>query len=441
MRNAALFPILMPKKLQVKGLLFFIFVAISGLNVYGQPRSYIDTAGLVGWWPFTGNAIDSSGHGNNGKVSGATLTVDRFGSANSAYSFDGATNYIALGNFSGLNFFLSDFTFSVWFLNKDFANASERMIIGKDSACYTPGQFRISLQEGACFPLSYNNIGMQAEGLGIICDAHPPAPGLWNSLIIVKSASSARMYINGTLVANQPVNTSLMAEDINFDCYIGSRKATPSCRTYAGFSNFFLGCIDDVGIWKRGLSPCEVEKLYLATSSLITGNPENAIAAPGRTATFSIADTGSNATYQWQENTGRGFLNLTGKSPYSGVHTKTLTISPASPDMNGNEYRCTRNGGVCTDTSQKAILTIRTGSPATTTEDDITVLPNAADYSVAVSAAFIIEKAELTNMSGQVMFSGKNVNKNSLVIDMKNFPRGFYILKINDTYSRTIMKE
>ncbi len=50
--------------------------------------TYVPTTGLVGWWPFNGNANDESGNGNNGTVNGAILTSDRFGIANKAYSFD-----------------------------------------------------------------------------------------------------------------------------------------------------------------------------------------------------------------------------------------------------------------------------------------------------------------------------------------------------------------
>ena len=41
--------------------------------------SYVPTNGLVGWWPFNGNANDESGNGNHGTVNGAALTSDRFG--------------------------------------------------------------------------------------------------------------------------------------------------------------------------------------------------------------------------------------------------------------------------------------------------------------------------------------------------------------------------
>lgn len=53
--------------------------------------------GLVAYYPFNGNADDESGNGNDGTVVGATLTTDRLGNPNSAYSFDGNDDYIDLG--------------------------------------------------------------------------------------------------------------------------------------------------------------------------------------------------------------------------------------------------------------------------------------------------------------------------------------------------------
>ena len=71
--------------------------------VYAQVPSYVPTNGLVGWWPFNGNANDESGNNNNGTVNGATLTTDRIGIANSAYSFDGKSNNIIIQNSKSLN--------------------------------------------------------------------------------------------------------------------------------------------------------------------------------------------------------------------------------------------------------------------------------------------------------------------------------------------------
>ena len=65
---------------------FFICIC-----TFAQVPSYVPTNGLVGYWPFNGNANDESGNGNNGTVNGATLTSDRFGNANGAYSFNGSS--------------------------------------------------------------------------------------------------------------------------------------------------------------------------------------------------------------------------------------------------------------------------------------------------------------------------------------------------------------
>jgi hypothetical protein len=56
----------------------------------------IPTSGLIGRWEFSGNANDGSGSGNHGTVVGATLVNDRCGNPNSAYSFNGISDYITM---------------------------------------------------------------------------------------------------------------------------------------------------------------------------------------------------------------------------------------------------------------------------------------------------------------------------------------------------------
>jgi PKD repeat protein len=56
---------------------------------------YIPRNGLIGWWPFNGNANDESGNGNNGLVNGAILTSDRFDINARAFGFDGINDFIS----------------------------------------------------------------------------------------------------------------------------------------------------------------------------------------------------------------------------------------------------------------------------------------------------------------------------------------------------------
>ena len=69
--------------------------------------------GLIAYWPFDGNANDSSGNGNNGIVHGAIPSADRFGRPGKAYYFDG-TSHILVPNSSSLELGGTDFTVSFW---------------------------------------------------------------------------------------------------------------------------------------------------------------------------------------------------------------------------------------------------------------------------------------------------------------------------------------
>lgn len=97
--------------LLVFGGAFFLSVAFS------QPALALSTSdGLVGYFPFSGNAEDKSGNSNHGEVNGATPTEDRFGNAGSAYSFDGVDDHIKIPLADHLQFNpnVNSFTISVW---------------------------------------------------------------------------------------------------------------------------------------------------------------------------------------------------------------------------------------------------------------------------------------------------------------------------------------
>jgi hypothetical protein len=75
--------------------LFFAIFLLVLFNAQAQSQT-LPTDGLVGYFPFNGNANDESGNAHPGTVYGATPTTDRFGNPNSAYYFDGVDNYIVL---------------------------------------------------------------------------------------------------------------------------------------------------------------------------------------------------------------------------------------------------------------------------------------------------------------------------------------------------------
>lgn len=76
---------------------------------------------------------------------------------------------------------------------------------------------------------------------------------------------------------------------------------------------------------------------------------------------FTASATGTSVTYQWQLNSGGGYGNLANGGNYSGVTTKTLTISGSMTALNGYQYRCIASG-TCSpaDTSLPATLNVGT---------------------------------------------------------------------------------
>jgi hypothetical protein len=60
-------------------------------TVQGSPITNVAVhCDLLAYFPFSGNANDASGYGNDGVAAGATLTTDRNGDANSAYALAGS---------------------------------------------------------------------------------------------------------------------------------------------------------------------------------------------------------------------------------------------------------------------------------------------------------------------------------------------------------------
>jgi len=94
----------------MKLILIALLTALACTGITAQLPSYLPAEGLVGWWPFNGNANDESGNGNHGTVNGATLAEDRFGQVNSSFLFNGNSQNIACASIDNI----SSLTLSFW---------------------------------------------------------------------------------------------------------------------------------------------------------------------------------------------------------------------------------------------------------------------------------------------------------------------------------------
>ena len=62
--------------------------------------------GAIATYTFTGDARDESGNEHHSHIYGTVLTEDRVGNPNWAYAFNGSSDYIDIGNETGLKPYL-----------------------------------------------------------------------------------------------------------------------------------------------------------------------------------------------------------------------------------------------------------------------------------------------------------------------------------------------
>ncbi len=231
--------------------LIFGFAILLVLIAHAQIPSYVPTNGLVGWYPFTGNCNDLSTNANNGMSMGATLTTDRFGNADCAYSFDGASNYIWV---PGAPFTAPPYTISAWVYVEDL---SKSIIVGLGEISSVAGRLY--------FTASYSNTGSPASGCdGIyhsLIDTSIITINTWVSITVVSEISnwySPDFYINGVKYTSYAVGESIVTvgpEINNTGFNIGKHTGT-------GSSKYMKGKIDDLGFWNRALDTTEIQSLF-----------------------------------------------------------------------------------------------------------------------------------------------------------------------------------
>lgn len=200
----------------MKKLLLFGALALS-INSLGQVPNYVPTNGLVGWWGFNGNANDESGNGNNGTVNGATLSTDRFGNSNEAYSFNGTNNYIDCGPLNSIPDTVGDITQSAWILAPNDQTAYCKMAIMSKRQLINQGWPTIGggANGSQGFPVNnqayffLNAANYSAGVTNAMSSTGLTNDGNWHLITGTKNGSTYKLYFDGTLQATLIDNYSL----------------------------------------------------------------------------------------------------------------------------------------------------------------------------------------------------------------------------------------
>ncbi len=214
-----------------------------GFAVNGYSQTFL-TNGLVAYYPFTGNANDAVGT-NNGTVYGATLTTDRFGIPNSAYSFNGTSRIVTINPLPAMQ----SASASCWITVPAFTHS----YVWMDGDTTSGYDF--------CVPLDKDFICFATKDNMHVCGNRPALTNTWFQVVAVadnENTNVLKMWLNGQLIATSP---SLGNANVGYhsQLHIGCRGVL---NDY-----FFNGAIDDLRFYNRALSASEVQQLYAIESA------------------------------------------------------------------------------------------------------------------------------------------------------------------------------
>ena len=202
---------------------------------------------LVGSYNFNGGLDDNTTNQYNGvPVNNPALTDDRFGNPNSAYYFNG-TNEIYFGDEMADQWSGSPDHFTISFWAKSNESASKSIA--------TLGKYNCGPQRGTVIKLG--NTGWFSgcnEGWNNIPVGSSASDGNWHHYVYTNDSRGRTFYRDGVYIHNKPDQNLFNIKDYGLTIGGGYQNT--------GATGDFVGSVDDVRVWKVGLSDEEVAFLY-----------------------------------------------------------------------------------------------------------------------------------------------------------------------------------
>ncbi len=302
---------------------FFISFLCLFLSFNNNLKAQVNlNKGLMFFWPFNGNANDASGNGYNGSVNSGSLTTDRFGVPNAAYSFDASGSGQGIGISSISNSGYKGATISFWM--KTSATVNEiKLYDGPPGVVYL-NMYSTGHVIGS-FDGTGNGKSTSDENTSQVNN------NKWNNITCKSDGSTTYIYFNGKL------ETSYSSTQGNFTGAVWVPNYSPP------YTNIYVGLLDDVRAYHRTLSDSEVMAIYeMPHSAFVTKN--HCFGDSIRFTDSSITTSGSSYLWRFGDNStsskqnpghlyakpGNYNVTLVVTSPYKSVDsvTKSITVNP-----------------------------------------------------------------------------------------------------------------
>ncbi len=370
--------------------------------------SYVPTNGLVGWWPFNGNANDLSVNANNGTVNGATLTADRYGNSNKAYSFS-LGNYITIPQSSIIDN-TNNSTINIWF-KTNLTTSTQLFKKGGYSPNSNGEQISIQLNyPNTGYDVKYNSNCIPGNNwVSCITNSSVVNDNTWHMLTCSTSSINLKLYIDGVL------KNTTVAPNTQYDICMSEINIG---RNWINDNDYYIGQIDDIGFWSRPLTECEIKKLYTSGSFSVSSSASNTICV-GQSLNLTAAGA---TTYNWS--TGATSQSISVSPTVSTVYTVSTTYSAGCTDS--RTFSVTVNACTGLNEAESVINNVR-------------VFPNPAKEQLNITVnnnAVMGKKYSITNTLGQEVANGI-FTKQTTELNIQQLSAGLYQLNIeglNENY-------
>jgi hypothetical protein len=388
----------------------FLGLVIAGNSMLAQ----IPTDGLIGYWPFHGDANDQSGNANNCDIHGAVLTSDRFNDLKNAYSFNGVDNFISRNSILNGQ---DNSTISFWIYSYGATQKTCPLVYDGDGDAAGWGSgYGICVDGSNQIRILQGNVANDVSNCNIQQNA-------WTNYVLVKSGTSFSFYENGVL--KRTLSSTPRTPSVQAKLFIGGQAG----------NYFFNGKIDDIHIYNCALSSAEILSLHNVHYEFFLKNDTIAYNVSSQSFQSLSPKTYSEKTDSLKSKISGcdSIVRHFSKYVYSSFLADQITLL-------NNQVTALK-----ADTTTKGILSRKIynfawsvdSSVATkvyntsTGNFNISIFPNPTPGQITVSSSESITELILSNTQGQIILQLQpNSTETSFVLDKLIAPASIYFVKI-----------
>ncbi|MBL7133607.1 MAG: LamG domain-containing protein, partial [Phycisphaerae bacterium] len=222
-----------------------VVLAGRGLAAAADLPAGLPREGLVAFWSGEGHSRDAAGTNHGQLRNGATFVKGKVGKA---FKFDGTNDYLYVGNPSALQITGSQ-TIAMWI---------SPTRLGRRQCPFAKtygGEGTIVLEPDGKLYYMYGPIGRNSKPYAsVVVNPGVVKAGRWTHIAAVRDlkARKLRWYVDGRLVAEAPAP------------YPAARASQQPVFIGLGYAGWYVGLIDEIGVWKRALRGDEIAAMIHA---------------------------------------------------------------------------------------------------------------------------------------------------------------------------------